>query len=43
VLVHPGHFYNFASDGYLVISLITEEETFREGMDRILARVAKSS
>jgi alanine-synthesizing transaminase len=43
VLVHPGHFYNFVSDGYLVISLITEEETFREGVARILARISKSS
>ncbi len=42
VLIHPGHFYNFSSDGYWVISLLTEEKTFQEGMTRILAHSAKS-
>jgi alanine-synthesizing transaminase len=32
VYVHPGHFYDFARDGYLVLSLITPEEQFREGV-----------
>lgn len=36
VLVHPGHFYDFPSDGYLVVSLITPLETFREGAARLL-------
>jgi aspartate/methionine/tyrosine aminotransferase len=36
VLVQPGHFYDFAGDGHLVVSLITEAEVFRQGMDRIL-------
>lgn len=36
VLVHPGHFYDFPGDGYLVLSLITPSETFREGMRRLL-------
>ena len=30
VLVHPGHFYDFPSDGYLIVSLITPPEEFRE-------------
>ena len=29
VLVHPGHFYDFPSDGYLVLSLITAEDEFQ--------------
>jgi alanine-synthesizing transaminase len=37
VLVHPGHFYDFPSDGYLVLSLITPEEDFAEGIERLLA------
>jgi aspartate/methionine/tyrosine aminotransferase len=37
VLVHPGHFYDFPSDGYLVLSLITPEEDFAEGIGRLLA------
>ncbi|HEY4054802.1 MAG TPA: pyridoxal phosphate-dependent aminotransferase, partial [Terriglobales bacterium] len=36
VLVHPGHFYDFPQDGYLVLSLITPESRFREGVRRIL-------
>ena len=36
VLVHPGHFYDFPSDGYLVLSLITPIEMFREGVMRML-------
>ena len=35
VLVHPGHFFNFARDGYLVLSLITPEQEFQEGLRRL--------
>ena len=37
VLVHPGDFYDFPAEGYLVISLITPVEVFREGLGRVLA------
>ncbi len=36
VLVHPGHFYDFPADGFLVVSLITPREIFREGIERML-------
>jgi aspartate/methionine/tyrosine aminotransferase len=36
VLVHPGHFYDFPKDGYLVLSLITPTAEFEEGVRRIL-------
>jgi len=36
VLVHPGHFYDFPSDGHLVVSLITPTEDFGQGIRRIL-------
>ena len=36
VLVHPGHFYDFPSDGYLVLSLITPEQEFAQGTSRLL-------
>lgn len=36
VAVHPGHFYDFPGDGYLVLSLITEPATFRGGLTRLL-------
>lgn len=38
VFVHPGHFYDFPSDGYLVLSLIGEEKAFAEGIARVLHR-----
>jgi alanine-synthesizing transaminase len=37
VYVHPGHFYDFESDGYLVLSLITPEQEFAEGVKRVIA------
>ncbi len=40
VLAHPGHFFDFSSEGHLVISLLTEGAAFEEGLRRILARVA---
>jgi len=36
VLVHPGHFYDFPSDGYLIVSLIAETREFSEGIKRLL-------
>jgi len=37
VSVHPGHFYEFASDGYLVLSLITPERILAQGTSRLLS------
>ena len=34
VLVHPGHFFDFAGDGYLILSLLTPPAEFREGIAR---------
>lgn len=36
VLVQPGYFYDFESEAYLVVSLLTPETTFREGIQRIV-------
>jgi aspartate/methionine/tyrosine aminotransferase len=36
VLVHPGHFYDFETDGYLILSLIAAEQEFEEGVRRTL-------
>ena len=36
VLVHPGHFYDFPGEGHLVLSLITLETEFAEGVRRAL-------
>ncbi len=40
ILVQPGFFYDFESEAYLVLSLLTEPGTFQEGCRRLLARVA---
>lgn len=37
VEIHPGHFFDFPTDGYLVVSLITPPDDFREGIRRMLA------
>jgi len=39
VLVHPGHFYDFPSDGYLVLSLIGPQTEFGEAVRRVLEPV----
>jgi alanine-synthesizing transaminase len=35
VLVQPGFFYDFESEAYLVVSLLTEPSVFREGIGRV--------
>jgi len=35
--LHPGHFYDFAQSGHLVVSLIVQEQEFAEGIRRTLA------
>ena len=35
VVVHPGHFYDIAGEGYLVLSLIPEPDVFHAGCARI--------
>jgi alanine-synthesizing transaminase len=37
VSVHPGHFYDFPNEGYLVLSLIAEPADFSEGVARLLS------
>jgi len=39
VLVHPGFFFDFPKEAYLVLSLLPEPEAFREAIRRLLARV----
>jgi hypothetical protein len=38
VLVQPGFFFDFEREAFLVLSLLTPEDVFREGVRRILAR-----
>lgn len=41
VLVHPGYFFDFPREAYLVLSLLPDPGTFREALRRILARIER--
>ena len=40
LLVHPGYFFDFPHEAFLVLSLLPEERTFREGARRLAAALA---
>ena len=39
VLVHPGYFFDFPHEAFLVLSLLSPEDEFAEGVARVLADV----
>ncbi len=41
VSVHPGYFFNFSDESYLILSLLPSPENFSEGINRILARLRR--
>lgn len=43
VLIHPGHFYDFPTDGYLVVSLIAPPIEFSLGIGRTLRHLLQTS
>ena len=38
VYIHPGHFYDFPSEGMVVVSLICEKQEFAEGIGMLLSK-----
>jgi aspartate/methionine/tyrosine aminotransferase len=42
VLVQPGYFYDFTTEPFVVVSLLTEERTFDEAVARLVEYAAKS-
>jgi aspartate/methionine/tyrosine aminotransferase len=42
VVVHPGHFFDFDRDGFLVVSLLPPLAIFRDGVRRLVRRLATS-
>jgi aspartate/methionine/tyrosine aminotransferase len=38
VLVHPGYFFDFPREAFLVVSLLPEPGQFASAMQRVLAR-----
>jgi alanine-synthesizing transaminase len=41
VLIHPGYFFDFPRESYLVVSLLTPEDTFSEGIARVTAHFSR--
>ncbi len=39
VLAHPGYFFDFQAEGFLVLSLLPASDIFREGLGRLLMRL----
>ena len=39
VLVHPGYFFDFPDEGYLVVSLLTPPTIFDDGLSRVIERM----
>lgn len=39
VLVHPGHFFDFAREAFLIVSLLTDEPTFDTGIAELAALI----
>ena len=42
VLTHPGYLFDFTEDHFLMISLLTPFDIFKEGVERILSRIWES-
>lgn len=43
VIVHPGYFFDFDRDGFLILSLLPEPDVFSEAISRILRRIREDS
>jgi aspartate/methionine/tyrosine aminotransferase len=41
VLVHPGYFYDFPQEGFLVVSLLPQPEDFNLALERVLSLIAR--
>jgi hypothetical protein len=43
VSLHPGHFYDFPSEGFLVLSLLPTLEVFEEAIGKVISRICARS
>ena len=43
VLAHPGYFFDFPRESFLVLSLLPPEPLFADGVGRLLTRVVQAS
>ena len=42
VVVHPGYFFEFESEGHIVVSLLTESAIFEEGIARLISSLPRT-
>jgi hypothetical protein len=40
VVVHPGYFFDFPREAFLVVSLLSPPDAFAEGVRRVVARAS---
>jgi hypothetical protein len=43
VLAHPGYFFDFPRESFLVVSLLPPEPVFADGIDRILRHISSKT
>ncbi len=43
ISVHPGHFYDFPSEGFLVLSLLPAREVFEDAMGKVISLVSRNT
>ena len=43
VFVHPGHFYDFPSEAFLVLSLLPLPEVFEDALSKVISRICARS
>ncbi len=39
VAVHPGHFYDFPAEGFLILSLLPAPEVFEDALGKVISRI----
>lgn len=42
VFLHPGYFFDFPKQGFLVLSLLTPQAIFEEGVNRVVSRLKRT-
>jgi aspartate/methionine/tyrosine aminotransferase len=40
VLVHPGYFFDFPREGYLIMSLLPRPDAFRSAVERVMGALS---
>ena len=40
VLVHPGYFFDFPHEAFVVVSLLPEQRQFADGIEKVLERAS---